>query len=165
MDQLLVWLWETSQGHGVDFIVIIVSISILWSVYTRFQRQLEQLILQTPTAAILIDAENAQLVMANSLAKQLLGIRKIGKSYFLPQNETQQELRSLIDGLGSDSNNQAYMIEWSISQHTKVRLDVCGKQTTFRGRSVWFVSLITHQSTSHEKLEETAVSSYVQKCF
>ncbi|KHD24425.1 diguanylate cyclase [Vibrio caribbeanicus] len=154
MDQLLVWLWETSQGHGVDFIVIIVSISILWSVYTRFQRQLEQLILQTPTAAILIDAENAQLVMANSLAKQLLGIRKIGKSYFLPQNETQQELRSLIDGLGSDSNNQAYMIEWSISQHTKVKLDVCGKQTTFRGRSVWFVSLITHQSISHEKLEE-----------
>tara|TARA_Y100001956_G_scaffold82895_1_gene106557 strand:+ start:1504 stop:3255 length:1752 start_codon:yes stop_codon:yes gene_type:complete len=154
MDQVLVWLWDASHGHGFDLIVILLSILVVANIYARFQKHLEQVLLSSPSAALLIDTSSAELLLANSLAKQLLGVRKVGKSYFLPQKVTQQELKLLIEKLDKSDSSQIYASQWSISKHTQIKLDVTGRKTVFRGRRVWFVSLLPHQDTPQEKLAE-----------
>lgn len=154
MDQVLVWLWDASHRHGFDLTVILLSILGLAYAYVRFQQHLEKLLQSTPTAALLIDMNSAEPLLVNPLAKQLLGIRKVGKSYFLPQTATHQELQLLIKHLAASESAQPLVCKWSISKQTQIKLDVTGKKTFFKGKTVWFVCLAPHQATVQDKHDE-----------
>ncbi|WP_159738050.1 GGDEF domain-containing protein [Vibrio atypicus] len=153
MEQLLVWLWDTSHGHGFDLVVILLFVLAAFRIYSRFQRHLEQLLQDTPIASLMIDIKSNELLLANSMAKQWLGVRKVGKAHLLPQAFSHSLRETLINQLESESP-QSFTFEWRVSQNRSIQLDVTGRKSLYRGRIVWLVYLNPHQSTPAEFQQE-----------
>ncbi|MFB9217663.1 sensor domain-containing diguanylate cyclase [Vibrio sinaloensis] len=154
MDQILVWLWDTSFGNGVNLFVIVIALCAIFFVYSRFQLHLEQLLENSPSATIILDAANSELLAANVFAKQQLAIRKVGKSYFLPHSVKLSDLTELTNSLDNQVSHQALKTVWEVSPGTQLQLHVTGRRTLYRGRKAWILALTPYQSTDDDLTKE-----------
>lgn len=161
MEQILVWLWDMTHGHGFDLVVIIL---IIVAIYARNQAQIAELISATPNALLLIDSKTGELLMANSVACQLLGVRKVGKHFLLPELVTAQYLLASVSTF-SGTNFSSHTLRWPLSKSRRITLDVAGRKTHFRRRTVWLLYFSTHQETDEELKHEVDSLLMVKSAF
>ncbi len=149
MEQALIWLWDTSQGHGIDIVIILLAVASVAYAYARFQKQLVELSLATPNALLVIDAKLGVLLSANSRATQLLGVRRVGKAYLLPDIISPHFISGVI-GQSRGRRLSDHTLEWRISNSRTIKVDVVGRKSIFKGRSAWFLYFSSHQTTTEE---------------
>lgn len=164
MEQALVWLWDSTRGHGFDFIVILLATFAAIAIYAKNQAHLVDLLETTPNALLLVDSKSGELLLANPAATQVLGVRKVGKSFFLPDLVTPQFLLSLTSSF-SGSRFSAHMISWPISQTRAIKLDVSGHKTLFRRRTTWLLYFSPHHLTDQELEKEINSLSMIKSAF
>lgn len=164
MEQLLIWLWESTQEHGVAVSLIVLLLVLLTVIYTRYQKHLTELLLATPNAMLLIDSKSGELLLANSLAVQLLGVRRVGKNFMLPESVTPQFLLSTVSSI-SGSQFSTELIQWPISNNRQVQLDMTGRKTLFRRNQAWLLYFSVHQVTDQELTQELNSLSVVKSAF
>ncbi|KLN67112.1 sensor domain-containing diguanylate cyclase [Vibrio sp. VPAP30] len=164
MEQVLVWLWDTSHGHGFDLVVILLSIITVAVIYTRHQTHLTQLLRTAPIALLLVDSKTGELKLANIVANQVLGVRKVGKSYLLPEVVTPQFILSILspkaDGIITEQK-----LSWPISESRVIKLNVTGRKTTYRRRPVWLLYFTPYQITDLELKKEVDSLSMIKSAF
>jgi len=164
MEQVLVWLWDTSHGHGFDLVVILLSIIAVAVIYTRHQTHLTQLLRTAPSALLLVDSKTGELKLANIAANQVLGVRKVGKSYLLPEVVTSQFILSILSPK-SDGIITEQKLSWPISESRVIKLNVTGRKTTYRRRSVWLLYFTPYQITDLELKKEVDSLSMIKSAF
>ncbi|KJY82204.1 diguanylate cyclase [Vibrio galatheae] len=166
MEQALGWLWGSSHehGHGLALVVILLSISALIIIYTRHQAHLTQLLKSAPNPLLVVDSKSGELKLANSAANQVLGVRKVGKSYLLPEMVTTQFLLSIFSPF-RESSFSAQKLSWPISSSRVIKLNVTGRKTSYRRRSVWLLNFTAYQLTELELKQEVESLSMIKSAF
>lgn len=161
MEQVLVWLWDTSQGHGVDFIVVLLAIASVTTIYSYFQNQLIEAFQTAPNALIVFDAKSCRLLYANAQAKQLLGIRRVGKAYLLPDNIPTFSLLDLVTQ-ACERKLSVQGLNWQISESRSFKVDLTGSEIVFKKRRAWVLNFTSHQASSAEVESELQSLSVIQ---
>lgn len=164
MEQVLVWLWDTSHGHGFDLVIILLSIIAVVLFYTRTQTHILQLLKANPTALIIVDSKTGELKLANIAANQVLGVRKVGKSYMLPEMVTPQFVLSIFSST-PDNAFKEQKLSWPISQSRVIKLKVSGQKNTYRQRTVWLLYFTPYQVTELELKREVDSLSMIKSAF
>ncbi|RTZ15999.1 diguanylate cyclase [Vibrio aquaticus] len=164
MEQVLVWLWESTQEHGVAVSFILLLLVLLTFIYTRYQKHLTELLQATPNAMLLIDSRSGELLLANSLAVQLLGVRRVGKNFMLPESVTPQFLLSTVSSI-SGPQFSTELLQWPISNNRQIQLDVTGRKALFRRNQAWLLYFSVHQVTDQELTNELNSLSVVKSAF
>ncbi|NVD07438.1 diguanylate cyclase [Vibrio sp. JPW-9-11-11] len=164
MDQLLLWLWDASQGHGIDFVFLVLCACVSLWIYIRAQNNIAQLVLSSPHAVLVIDSNNGELLLANAVASQLLAVRVVGKQFVLPDLVTRQFLLSIIPPLQQQPLD-FHLLSWPISENKSVKLDVTGRPTWYRRRTVWALHFSMHQSTTQELQSQVESLSVIKSAF
>ncbi|MEF1253805.1 diguanylate cyclase domain-containing protein [Vibrio sp. M260112] len=164
MEQVLVWLWDSTRGHGFDFVVILLAIFAAIAIYAKNQAHLIELLETTPNALLLIDSKTGELMLANPAATQVLGVRKVGKSFMLPDLVTPQFLLSIPSSF-TGSRFSSHMLSWPISQTRAIKLDVSGHKTLFRRRATWLLYFSPHHLTDQELKKEINSLSMIKSAF
>ncbi|WP_284192379.1 diguanylate cyclase domain-containing protein [Vibrio zhanjiangensis] len=161
MDQVLYWLWDTSHGHGFDLVVILLFTFLSVTLYYRVQRHIELLIQDAPSALILVEAKSGRLLLSNKNAMQLLGIRRVGKSFFFPDSVSRDFLMSTV-GLFAGEGFKCFPIEWKVSKNSRIKVEITGRRTIYRGRIAWLLYLSSHQASHAELVREIESLSIVR---
>ncbi|NOH80621.1 diguanylate cyclase [Vibrio sp. RE86] len=164
MEQVLVWLWDTSHGHGFDLVIIILAIMAVVYCYARNQAHLTELVLSSPNALLIVDGETGKLFKANPIANQILGARRVGKSYMLPDLVTPQFILSLVSPFSGNSFS-SHVIDWPVTESRSIKLDVTGRKTLFRRRKVWLLYFSPHQKLEEELRQEVHSLSMIKSAF
>lgn len=164
MEQLLVWLWDTSQGHGIDFVIFVLFVCVSLGLYVRTQAHIAQLILSSPNAVLVIDHKSGELLLANAAASQLLAVRVVGKQFVLPDLVTRQFLLSIIPPLQQQPRD-SHLLSWPLSENKSVKLDVTGRPTWYRRRTVWTLHFSIHHSTTQELQAQVESLSVIKSAF
>ncbi|WP_394128049.1 diguanylate cyclase domain-containing protein [Vibrio hepatarius] len=164
MEQVLVWLWDTTHGHGFDLVIILLAIITTAAIYARNQAHLVELLVTTPNALLLIDSKSGELLLANSVASQVLGVRRVGNNFMLPDLVTPQFLLTSVSPF-TGRFFSAHTISWPLSKSRKIELDVVGRKTIFRRRSAWLLYFSTHQKTDAELKNQVNSLSIVKSAF
>lgn len=161
MEQVFYWLWDTSHGHGFDLVVILLFVVLSALVYSQLQKHIELLVQDAPTALILVEAQSGKLLLSNKNAMQLLAIRRVGKSFLLPDTVSREFLLSTISQFAGEGFNR-FPIEWSISKNTRIKVDISGRKTVYRGRISWLLYVSSHQASHDEMVREIQSLSVVR---
>ena len=164
MEQVLVWLWDSTHGHGFDFVVILLATLAAIAIYAKNQSHLIELLETTPNALLLLDSKTGELLLANPAANQLLGVRKVGKSFMLPSLVTPQFLLSITSPFAG-KRFSAHMLSWPISESRAVKLDVSGHKTIYRRRTTWLLYFSPHHLTDMELKKEINSLTMVKSAF
>ncbi|WP_394248933.1 diguanylate cyclase domain-containing protein [Vibrio profundi] len=158
MEQVLDWLWNTTNGYGFDIVVLVSSIFICGLIYTRYQNQLRHLTHDSPSAVCIIDAKTAELRKANRQAMQLLGIRKVGTVYRYPKTVGAEKVLSILkEQNGSHFSNVSF--PWSLSTFDALRLSITGRKVWFYGRRAWLIYIAPAENTMDAQQAEMKVLS------
>ncbi|MCG9596506.1 diguanylate cyclase [Vibrio sp. Isolate25] len=161
MEQVLYWLWDVSRGHGFSLVVILLFVILSSVLYSRLQKHIELLFQDTPTALILVEAQSGKLLLSNKSAMQLLAIRRMGKSFLLPDTVSREFLLSTINQFAGNGF-KSFPIEWSVSRNTRIKVEMTGRKTVYRGRASWLLYLSPHQA-SHEEMAREIQSLSIAK--
>lgn len=164
MEQVLVWLWDSSHGHGFDLVIILLSILVVGAVSSRYQSQLTRLLKTAPSALLIVDSKTGALKFANVKANQVLGVRKVGKYYMLPEVVTSQFILSIIPTSSKESFSEQ-KLSWPISSSRVITLSVTGRKTTFRQRSAWLLYFTPYQVTDIELKKQVDSLSMIKSAF
>ncbi|MCC2523069.1 diguanylate cyclase domain-containing protein [Vibrio coralliilyticus] len=161
MDQVFYWLWDTSHGHGFDLVVILLFVVLSALVYSQLQKHIELLVQDAPTALILVEAQSGKLLLSNKNAMQLLAIRRVGKSFLLPDTVSREFLLSTISQFAGEGFNR-FPIEWRVSKNTRIKVEISGRKTVYRGRISWLLYVSSHQASHDEMAREIQSLSVVR---
>ncbi|MBN3572630.1 diguanylate cyclase domain-containing protein [Vibrio neptunius] len=161
MEQVFYWLLDTSHGHVFGLVVILFCVIMSFVLYSRLQKHIEALVQDTPTALILVEAQSGKLLLANKGAMQLLAIRRVGKSYLLPDTVPCQFLLSIINQFSGEGFKR-FPIEWRVSKNTRVKVEMSGRRTIYRRRVSWLLYLSSYQATEDEMAREIESLSVVR---
>jgi len=164
MEQVLVWLWDTTHGHGFDLVIILLAIVATVAIYARNQTHLAELVTTTPNALLLIDSKTGELLLANSIASQVLGVRRVGKNYMLPDLVTAQFLLTTVSPFSGQSFS-SHKLSWPLSKTRRIELDVTGRKTIYRRRTAWLLYFSAHQETDEELKKEVDSLLMVKSAF
>ncbi|WP_341659153.1 diguanylate cyclase domain-containing protein [Vibrio sp.] len=161
MEQVFYWLWDTSHGHGLDLVVILFFILLSVALYSRVQKHIELLVQDAPSALILVEAKSGKLLLSNKNAMQLLGIRRVGKSFLFPDSVSRDFLMSTV-GLFAGEGFKCFPIEWKVSKNNRIKVEISGRRTIYRGRIAWLLYLSSHQASHAEMVREIESLSVVR---
>ncbi|KGY13707.1 diguanylate cyclase [Vibrio tubiashii] len=164
MEQVLVWLWDTSHGHGFDLVIILLSVLAVGAVSSRYQTQLTRLLKTAPSALLVVDSKTGALKFANVKANQVLGVRKVGKHYMLPEVVTPQFILSIIPTTSEKSFSEQ-KLSWPVGSNRVITLSVTGRKTIYRRRSAWLLYLTPYQVTDIELKEQVDSLSMIKSAF
>ncbi|MGF1752469.1 diguanylate cyclase [Vibrio makurazakiensis] len=149
MAQIFDWLWNVVASYGVDIAFALVCISICWLVYFRYQRHLEDLLLDSPSALCILDQKSGEIIHANRQAMQLLGIRSIGSAYRYPKGTNAESLFQLLTNQ-SESHFSDVDLSWSLSTFDALHLSLTGRRVIFRGQRAWLMFATQKQASDDE---------------
>ncbi|MBW3697105.1 diguanylate cyclase [Vibrio sp. T187] len=156
MEQVLDWLWNSTDGYGFDIVVVVLCVLICGLVYSWYQSHLKHLLLDSPAAVCLIDARNGELLKANRQAMQLLGIRKVGSAFRYPKNTVSDSILAFLDRQPKPSfSNKNYV--WELSTFDVLRLSLTGRKVFFHGRRTWLLYASAAQVTDNDHNAEMKV--------
>ncbi|MEF1289182.1 diguanylate cyclase, partial [Vibrio sp. M260118] len=164
MEQVLVWLWDSSHGHGFDLVIILLSIIAVGAISSRYQTQLTRLLKTAPSVLLVVDSKTGALKFANVKANQVLGVRKVGKHYMLPEVVTPQFILSIIPTTSEQSFSEQ-KLSWPVGSNRVITLSVTGRKTIYRRRSAWLLYLTPYQATDIELKEQVNSLSMIKSAF
>ena len=153
MEQWMTWLWDSTYGHGLDFLVIFASIACVVLVYSRYVKHIETLVKDMPAAIMVVGAQKGELILSNRAAMQLLGVRRIGHNYLYPTSIDANFMLGQLQPFSS-RHFHSLLVNWPVSSQQHVAIDFTGRKVLFRGQSAWVISAIPHFQTSEEVQEE-----------
>ncbi|MCK6262419.1 diguanylate cyclase [Vibrio sp. ZSDE26] len=149
MDVWLNWLWNVTYGHGLDVIVITLSIMSVVYIYSRYNKHIETLIQDVPAALLLVNAKSGVLQLSNRSAMQILGIRQIGHAYFFPEHIPTKFILSELENYTS-KQFQSHQLKWPVTSQSAVTLSLTGRKLLYRGQWVWLLYAFPHQASTRE---------------
>ena len=91
--------WFSIAKHGVGFDVTLILACLFTVIFIQYRSRtrLLNLIHEATTAIFLLEKDSGLVMDANQMAIQLLGIRRVGKRYFLPPLITPESLLMMIE--------------------------------------------------------------------
>ncbi|MGF1696745.1 diguanylate cyclase [Vibrio lamellibrachiae] len=149
MEVWLNWLWNVTDGHGLDVIIIALSIACVVIIYSRYNRYIETLVQDVPAALMVVNARSGELQLSNRLAMQLLGIRLIGRSSFFPKHIPNKFILNELESYTSDQF-QSHQLQWPVTSQTSLPISLTGRKVTYRGQSVWLIYAFPKQASTRE---------------
>ena len=164
IDQTIQHLPDMLNQHGFDVWLVGVMILIIGHFYLRFNQQIKKLIQDAPTPLLLVDAKSGALLLSNVFANQVLGVRRVGRAYLLPDVLTSSFILRLIQRF-SGGGFAAYQLDWPISANNIIKVEITGRQTRYRGRAVWLLYIIPYKASSREVMAEAQSLSVVKSAF
>ncbi|EGU43571.1 sensory box/GGDEF family protein [Vibrio ichthyoenteri ATCC 700023] len=164
IEQTLAQLPNAFHLHGFEVLIVVVVFAMIACLYFRFNQQLKKLIQDAPTPLLLVDAKSGALLLSNAFATQVLGVRRVGRSFLLPEVLPSSFINNLIQQF-SGSGFAGYQIDWAVSASKTIKVEVTGRQTRYRGRSVWLLYVTPYKSSTVEVLAEMQSLSVVKSAF
>ncbi len=164
MDKLLNWLWDTSTGHGFDFVVILLCIGLVAALYRALVTHIEALVSASPSALLVVDQQNHSLLLSNRPAMELLGIRLIGEQYRFPNHIDSQLIASLLEQQDY-TPFKGVNLDWPTTPFQHIPVELTGRRTLYKGRKVWLIYATLHQSTDEEYQRELSSLSIAKSAF
>ncbi|WP_260260850.1 GGDEF domain-containing protein [Vibrio intestinalis] len=158
------WIYESVHLHGFELILIFAVIIVVAHLYVNFNRQIEVMFQDTPCSLLLVDAKTGQLILSNNIAAQLLGVRFVGKSYLLPDS-LHQSFISEVTAKFSGDGFTGYQIEWPVSATKSIQVEVTGRKTHYKGRSVWLMYVTPYRASDDEIQAEIKSLSVIKSAF
>lgn len=156
--QHLLYHWsEWIASAGYEILLFLVALMAVLLFRQRQQREMSQLIQNSPLAMLLINESNGNLVHANRAAMQMLGIRWVGKRYMYPAPVTPEQILTLLNQFGGLSfRNHSY--HWQVSEQHSLQLMLNGRKSQYHGSRVWVVYAVPQQKSQEEnQLEQTSL--------
>lgn len=156
--QHLLYHWsEWIASAGYEILLFLVALMAVLLFRQRQQREMSQLIQNSPLAMLLINESNGNLVHANRAAMQMLGIRWVGKRYVYPAPVTPEQILTLLNQFGGLSfRNHSY--HWQVSEQHSLQLMLNGRKSQYHGSRVWVVYAVPQQKSQEEnQLEQTSL--------
>lgn len=149
-------------GFEAFIAITLVLLFIRLGVY--FSQQITRLIQDAPTPLLLIDAKSSKLLLSNTFASQFLGIRRVGRSYLLPDALPASFMAQLIDRFSGD-RFVSHQCDWPVSETKTIKVDITGRQTRYKRRRVWLLYVSPHKPSTVEVMAEIQSLSVVKSAF
>ena len=164
MYDALDWLWADFQAHTVLYTLIVCLVIVILQLHHWHQTQLRQLFMFAPNALVILDESNQKLILANSTACQILGIRKVGKEFKLPDRVTQCFIKDvLIDCTKHAGLTQT--MNWPVSGGASLVLNLTGKRSLYKRRHVWILHFSVKHPTHSELKQQVESLSTIKSAF
>ncbi len=161
MEQLLGWLWDGTYNYGLSIILAFIAMIVLAFIYYRFQHELENIVKDTPSALLMVEASSGRLLLSNRQGMQLLGVRSIGSSFYYPVALTPEILLNFLDAYSSRYFQQQEF-DWPLSESKNSKVSLSGRRTIYRGKRVWLVYAEPRQASDREYRKEIEKLSIAQ---
>lgn len=128
--------WFSIAKHGVGFDVTLILACLFTVIFIQYRSRtrLLNLIHEATTAIFLLEKDSGLVMDANQMAIQLLGIRRVGKRYFLPPLITPESLLMMIESAKKEPCQT-----WMVSELNCRQVNLVLNPTTVRKRKVWVV--------------------------
>lgn len=154
MDNLFYQITEWFFFVGVEVLIASIALAVILLQRMRYQKQLTSYYKESPIAMVVIDCKTGELSLANQHAMQLLGIRKLGKSYFYPSGMAQE---SFIKSIGQIDGKSIQNLDhiWSVSELNQVPIDFSGRKINYKNRTAWLLYAHVHKNSGSENEQVT----------
>ncbi|ODS12293.1 sensor domain-containing diguanylate cyclase [Vibrio scophthalmi] len=164
IEQTIEQLSRTFHLHGFEVLIVMIVFALIARLYFRFNQQLKTLIQDAPTPLLLVDAKSGALLLSNAFATQVLGVRRVGRSYLLPELLSSAFILKLIKQF-SGSGFAGYQLDWAVSASKTIKVEITGRQTRYRGRMVWLLYVTPYKSSAVEVMAEMQSLTMVKSAF
>jgi diguanylate cyclase (GGDEF)-like protein/PAS domain S-box-containing protein len=157
MQDALYYAVEWIIQAGYEILLFTAALTVVLLFRLRQQREMSQLIQDSPLAMLLINENSGELLHANRAAMQMLGIRQVGKRMVYPASVSPRQVLTLLNQFGGLSfRNHRY--SWSVSEQHSLELALSGRKSQYHGRRVWVLYLVPYQKSQEEtQLEQTSL--------
>lgn len=158
------WIFESVHLHGFELLIAVVLLVVMSQLYLRFHRQIKRLIEDAPLPMMLVESKSGNLLISNSVATRILGVRRVGRYYLPPATLKQSFILDLIDYF-STHNSAVYRVDWPLSGNKTIQVDVSGRPTKYRGKPCWFFYVTPYQPSVEEVMEQVHSLSVIKSAF
>ncbi len=145
-------------------LALFVFLVLVYCVYRAFQHHLTTLLKETPTPLLVIELSSGKLSYANQSARQLLGIRRVGKAYLLPDSVGEDFIVRQLKYMAGNSF-KSLTSDWPLSSRQKVKIELAGRKTIFMGKRSWLIYASKRQSSRQEFSEEIHSLQMIKSAF
>lgn len=164
IEQIIHQLSNAIHVHGFEVLLLVGVIVCIVRLYLRSNQQIKQLIQDAPTPLLLVDAKSGALILSNSFASQVLGVRRVGRSYLLPEVLSSSFIANLIHTF-SGNGFSGYQLDWSASASKTIKVEITGRKTSYRSRVVWLLYVSQYKPSTVEAMAEIQSLSVVKSAF
>ncbi|MDN3609135.1 diguanylate cyclase domain-containing protein [Vibrio ostreicida] len=161
MEHVFYWFLDIASGSGWALMGLFLIVILVAAGYSLLQKHIDALIQDVPSALLIVEARSGQLLLSNNKAIQLLGIRRVGKFYLLPETVSDDLLVSVAGTFSSLGFNDL-PLEWNISKNTCIKVTISGRKTVYRRQACWLLYVSTHQASHDEREREIESLSVVR---
>lgn len=148
MEKWFYLLAEWIDFAGVEVLIALIAIAILVEQRIRYQKKITSLYHDTPLAMVMFDIESGTIRLSNRPAKQLLGIREVGKQNLYPSFSANELFFESLQHVESEYFNRVSQT-WHISDVRTINVDFSGRKLQYKGRSSWLLYIVSNHDTAH----------------
>lgn len=98
-----------------------------------------------PVAVVIVRSKDGALLYANKTCRELIGARKIGNSYFYPDDIEPQMICDMLRPYSHDKRDRGRSEVLQLSDRMALKLQVSGQQVRYKWQSAWMLFLFKPQ--------------------
>ncbi|MET1282734.1 diguanylate cyclase domain-containing protein [Vibrio navarrensis] len=138
MDQLFSALRDGAQHYGLILLGAVLLLILVKAVMLRFQKDLDSLVLDALSPVLLVDLTQNKILLANTAAMQLLGIRQLNRCYFFPSASSTSDIAQTLNSL-SGRQFSHLTFTWRLSDNESLQIALSGRKVHYHHRFCWLL--------------------------
>ncbi|WP_245905497.1 sensor domain-containing diguanylate cyclase [Photobacterium lipolyticum] len=109
-----------------------------------------------PVAVVIVRSKDGALLYANKTCRELIGARKVGSSYFYPDDIEPQMICDVLRPYSHDKRGRGRSEVLQLSDRMALKLQVSGQQVRYKWQSAWMLFLFKpqDQQSTQTQLEQ-----------